>query len=158
MIEPIEIGFTVACPPGHAFDVWTSRTTLWWPVEHTVSAEEGVTVTFEPRAGGRIYERAPGGEEHEWGEVLAWEPPRLLRYLWHIRRDRPDATEVEIRFEDDVGGTRVWIVHSGWEGLGERGPRWREINTMGWDGVLPAFREACERDASAIEGVAEGRT
>jgi uncharacterized protein YndB with AHSA1/START domain len=88
MIEPIEIDFTVACDREHAFDVWTSRTTLWWPVEHTVSAAPGVAVTFEPRGGGRIFERTPAGDEHEWGEVLAWEPPRLLRYRWHIRRER----------------------------------------------------------------------
>jgi uncharacterized protein YndB with AHSA1/START domain len=157
MIDPIEIELTVACPPEHAFDVWTSRTTLWWPPEHTVSADPSVVLTFEPRVGGRIFERTPGGQEHEWGEVLAWEPPRLLRYLWHIRRDRDDATEVEIRFDDDPEGTKVSIAHSGWERLGDRGPRWREVNTMGWDGVLPAFHDACRLRAPTIDGV-EGRT
>lgn len=92
MIDPIEIDFTVACSPEHAFDVWTTRTTLRWPVEHTVSAEPDVAVSIEPRVGGRIFERTPAGTEHAWGEVLAWEPPHLLRYLWHIRRDRADAT------------------------------------------------------------------
>ena len=71
MIDPIEIDFTVACSPEHAFDVWTTRTTLWWPVEHTVSAEPDVAVSIEPRVGGRIFERTPAGEEHAWGEVLA---------------------------------------------------------------------------------------
>lgn len=154
MIDPIEIDFTVACSPEHAFDVWTARTALWWPVEHTVSAEPDVAVSIEPRVGGRIFERTPAGEEHAWGEVLAWEPPHLLRYLWHIRRDRADATEVEIRFAGAREGTRVSIVHRGWERLGERGPRWREVNTMGWDGVVPAYRAACtsegiERTSSA---------
>jgi uncharacterized protein YndB with AHSA1/START domain len=151
MIEPIEIDFTVTCAPAHAFEVWTSRTSLWWPSEHTVSADPDVVVTFEPRTGGRIFERTPAGDEHEWGEVLAWEPPRLLRYSWHIRRERSDATEVEIRFDDDPDGTRVSIVHSGWERLGVLGPRWREVNTMGWDGVLPAYRAGCDV-------VTEGRT
>ena len=49
----IEIDFTVACSPEHAFDVWADRTTLWWPVEHTVSAEPDVAVSIEPRVGGR---------------------------------------------------------------------------------------------------------
>ena len=48
--------------------------------------------------GGRIYERMTAGDEHEWGEVTAFEPPLRLSYLWHIRRDRADATEVAISF------------------------------------------------------------
>src|SRR3954468_8746141 len=72
--EPLEFAFTVACPPEHAFAVWAERTSLWWPHGHSVSVEPGLTVTFEPRPGGRIYERTPQGEEHDWGEVLAWEP------------------------------------------------------------------------------------
>jgi uncharacterized protein YndB with AHSA1/START domain len=62
-------------------------------------------VTIEPRPGGRIYERAPGGEEHDWGCVLAWEPPRRLAYTWHLRRDEADATEVEITFMPADEGT-----------------------------------------------------
>jgi uncharacterized protein YndB with AHSA1/START domain len=151
VIAPIEIGFTVACEPARAFEVWTTRTSTWWPVEHTVSAEPGVTVTIEPRPGGRIYERTPAGVEHEWGEVLDWEPPRRLRYVWHIRRSRSDATEVEITFTGDDTATSVSIVHSGWERLGENGPRWRDANTAGWDGVLPVYRRACV-DVLATEG------
>ena len=30
--------------------------------------------------------------------MTVWEPPARLAYLWHLRRDRADATEVEIRF------------------------------------------------------------
>jgi uncharacterized protein YndB with AHSA1/START domain len=144
VIEPIAREFVVGCDPAHAFDVWTSRTTMWWPVSHTVSAEPGLDVTFEPRVGGRIFERTPSGHEHDWGEIVAWEPPTRLAYLWHIRRDRSDATDVEITFEPHDEGTLVRILHTGWERLGD-GPSWRERNIGGWDGVLPAYREACER-------------
>ena len=75
-----------------------NRTTLWWPKGHSVSADPELVVTFEPRPGGRIYERTPAGEEHDWGEIVAWEPPRRLVYVWHLRFDRADATEVEITF------------------------------------------------------------
>ncbi len=69
--------------------------------------------------GGRIYERTPGGVEHDWGEVTVWSPPARLAYLWHLRRDRADATEVEIRFTaTGSGATRVEIEHRGWERLG----------------------------------------
>ena len=59
-MEPLELSFTVACPPEHAFAVWAGRTSMWWPHGHSVSAAPGLTVTFEPRPGGRIYERTPG--------------------------------------------------------------------------------------------------
>jgi uncharacterized protein YndB with AHSA1/START domain len=75
------------------------------------------------RAGGRIYERTPAGDEHEWGEVLVWEPPRRLSYLWHLRFDRADATEVEITFTPAGDRTTVAIVHRGWERLGAKGGR-----------------------------------
>jgi len=79
-------------------------------------------VVLEPHAGGRIYERTHDGREVDWGEITAWEPPRRLAYLWHIRRDRLDATDVEITFTDRGDGTtRVEIIHSGRERLGDDG-------------------------------------
>ena len=145
-MEPLELSFTVACPPAHAFAVWAGRTSMWWPHGHSVSAAPGLTVTFETRPGGRIYERTPAGEEHEWGEVLVWKPPHRLVYLWHLRFDRADATEVEIRFAPeraDAATTAVTIVHRGWERLGAKAPERRERNRRGWDGLVPRFRAAC---------------
>jgi uncharacterized protein YndB with AHSA1/START domain len=102
-----------------------------------------LTVTFEPRVGGRIFERTPAGEEHDWGEILVWEPPRRLVYLWHLRFDRSDATEVEITFEPAGDATAVTIVHRGWERLGTAAEERRERNKRGWAGVLEHYREAC---------------
>ena len=142
-MEPLELAFTVACAPAHAFDVWATRTSLWWPHGHSVSGEPGLTVTIEPRVGGRIYERTPTGVEHEWGEVLAWEPPHRLAYLWHLRFDRADATEVEITFAPAAEGTVVTIVHRCWERLGAKGPERRMRNERGWAGLLPHYVAAC---------------
>jgi uncharacterized protein YndB with AHSA1/START domain len=142
-MEPLELRFTVACPPAHAFSVWAERTSLWWPPGHSVSGAPEL-VAFEPRAGGRVFERAAGGAEHEWGEVLAWEPPRRLVYLWHLRADRSDATEVEIRFDAAGDGTQVTIEHRGWERLGARAAERRERNQRGWAGLLPHYRAACQ--------------
>ena len=47
-----------------------------------------------------------------------WDPPQRLVYLWHLRFDRSDATEVEVSFEPAGEGTAVTIVHRGWERLG----------------------------------------
>jgi hypothetical protein len=147
VIEPLRFSFEVACAPEDAFDLWTQRAASWWPPEHTVSADPDAEVVFETRPGGRVFERTPGGKEIEWGEITVWEPPERLAYLWHIRVDRSDATEVEIRFRPEAGGTRVEIEHRGWERLGARGPSWRQVNRGGWDGVLPAYVAVCTEHA-----------
>ena len=146
MIEPLRLTFVVSCPAAHAFQTWTSRTSSWWPVEATVSGERGFAVMFEPRVGGRIFERTPAGTEIDWGLITVWEPPHRLCYLWHIAADRRDATDVEIVFrpisEDE---TAIEIEHGGWDRLGLRGQPWRDANQAGWGGVIPAYSEACAR-------------
>jgi hypothetical protein len=146
LTDPLSLSFDVACSAEHAFATWTERIGSWWPADHTVSQQRGLHVVVEPRIGGRIYERTRSGEEHEWGEVTAWEPPARLGYLWHLRRDRDQATEVEIRFVAlAVAATRVEIQHRGWERLGDAAEDWRERNRVGWQTLLPHFSAAAER-------------
>lgn len=138
------MSFVVACPADHAFATWTAKASSWWPAEHTVSHEKGTEIVFEPRAGGRIYERIRSGQEFEWGEITEWDPPRKLRYRWHIATDPVNATDVEIAFRElSDSATRVEIEHGGWDRLGGVGPSWREANKGGWDGVMPAYLASC---------------
>jgi uncharacterized protein YndB with AHSA1/START domain len=147
--EPLQLRFRVACPPAHAFGIWTARTSLWWPADHSVSGEDGLDVVIEPRVGGRIFERTPAGREEDWGEVLVWEPPHRLAYLWHINADRSDATEVEIVFAPDGDqATEVRIEHRGWERLGSRSDAWRDRNRRGWETLLPWYVEFIQEGAS----------
>jgi uncharacterized protein YndB with AHSA1/START domain len=144
VIEPLRRSVVVACSADHAFATWTARASAWWPPEHTMSGERALRIVFEPRVGGRIFERTADGRELEWGEVTAWEPPRRLGYRWSIATTPEEATEVEIVFrEESPSATRVEIEHRGWERLGERGAGWREVNQSGWDGTLPAYVAAC---------------
>ena len=138
MTAPLELAFEVACVPDRAFAVWTGRFSTWWPADHTVTGDPA-SVVLEPRLGGRIYERARDGTVHEWGEVTAWEPPRRLAYLWHLRTDPDSATDVEIRFVPDAAGTRVEIEHAGWERLGDAADAWRQRNLGGWTTLVPHF-------------------
>ena len=91
MTAPLRMSFDVACSAGHAFTVWTAGIGTWWPPDHTMTgrAEE---VVLQGGVGGRIYERTADGTEHEWGEVIVWQPPARLAYLWYLGRDRADAT------------------------------------------------------------------
>ncbi len=143
MSEPIEIRVRVECPPAHAFEVWAGRIDLWWPRAHSVSRDPGLSVTIEPGVGGRILERTPGGREHVWGEVTAWEPPGRLAYLWHIYGTREEATLVEVAFAPDGEGTQVTLTHTGWERLDDSRPDLRDRNRSAWSRVLPHFIDAC---------------
>jgi hypothetical protein len=137
------MSFEVDCSPEHAFDTWTGRASSWWPPAHTVSHEPGAQIVFEPREGGRIYERTADGREIEWGRIIEWKRPRRLRYLWHIATEAMNATDVEIAFHATPDSrTRVEIEHGGWDRLGEIGATWREANHAGWDGVLGPYLES----------------
>jgi len=140
--QPLVLSFSLTCDPGHAFKVFTERTSSWWPAGHSRSgAPEAVTI--EPRVGGRIYERAGSGEEHNWGEVLDWDPPARLGYLWHIYGPREQATKVEISFAPDDDGTCVTVNHSGFERLGAEGEELRRRNQQGWRGLMEPYISAC---------------
>jgi uncharacterized protein YndB with AHSA1/START domain len=143
MTDPLRITFEVACSPERAFELWTAQTSMWWPTSHTVSAQPDVEVVIEAGVGGRIYERTAEGEEHEWGQITGWDPPSHISYLWHLRQDRADATEVEITFAPaEPTGTRMSIEHCGWDALGARGGGRRELNKRGWTRLLPHFQAA----------------
>lgn len=151
MIEPLRLSYDVACSPEHAFRTWTGRFGTWWPRGHSVSGDPEAVV-LEPRVGGRIYERTADGTEIDWGEVTAFEEPVRLSYLWHIRRDRSDATDVAVTFVPAGDGTtRVEIEHTGWERLGAEGQAWRDANAGGWDGLLPHFVTACTAPEPDLE-------
>ena len=157
MIELLTLNFDVACGVEHAFMVWTERAAAWWPAAHTVSHERGVHIVFEPRVGGRIFERTSTQVEHDWGHVTAWEPPHRLAYQWHIATDPSNATAVEIRFTAlGPGATRVEVHHGGWDRLGpEQGREWRTMNRAGWDGVVPDYMAACASPSSHNQSIKE---
>ena len=143
MTAPLVMSFDVACSAEHAFSVWPAGIGTWWPADHTVSGRDDLVVVMQGGVGGRIYERTPDGAEHDWGEVTIWDPPKRLVYLWHLRRDRSDATEVEIRFlAQGTRATRIEIEHRGWERLGSAGEAWRDQNRAGWQTLLPHFLAA----------------
>jgi len=143
VIEPLRFSFEVECPQEHAFETWTRQIGTWWSKSHSVTGDEHLEVVLEGRLGGRIFERTPAGAEHDWGEITIWEPPARFGYLWHLRRDRADATDVEIRFiVRDASTTLVEIEHRAWERLGAGGQEWRDRNRGGWESLLPHYRRA----------------
>lgn len=145
MIEPLTLSYEIKCPPEHAFEVWTTRLSSWWPRGHSASGDPETSVFLEPRLGGRIFERTSDGTEIDWGVITDWSPPHRLGYLWHIARSPDEATTVALAFVDlGDGTTRLEIVHTGWERLGADGPGFREANMAGWGALIPSFTAAAE--------------
>lgn len=133
----------VACSLEDAFRVFTEEVASWWPLAtKSVGQEDSEMLVIEPRAGGRVYERVRSGQEHDWGEVLAWEPPGRIVFSWHPGRDPGTGQEVEVRFTTDRGHTRVELEHRGWERLVETAAEIPAHYASGWDEVLDRYAEA----------------
>ncbi len=144
MLEPLVVEFTVQTDQQRAFDLWANRTGIWWPPGHRMAGDDS-EIVFEGHAGGRIYERGSDGVEHGWGEVLEWEPPLRLRYLWHIFFERAEATTVEVRFDaGSASSTTVTITQTGFERLGDAGPARRERTGNAWAAITAPYVAACE--------------
>ena len=145
MTDALRISQEIDCTPEHAFTVWTTRLSTWWPKGHSASGDTETVPVLEPRLGGRIYERTGDGREIDWGEITTWDPPHRLGYRWHIAWDVALATDVELTFvalADDR--TRLDVVHTGWDRFGEEADRFRTANTGGWGALLPRFVAAAE--------------
>jgi uncharacterized protein YndB with AHSA1/START domain len=135
-VEPLTFNVAVPLSQSDAFDLFTRRIHTWWPLAtHSISEANVDSVRIEPFAGGRIVETSRAGEEHVWGEVLAFERPRRLLVTWHPGGGPP--TEVQVTFTpagDEE--TRVELVHRGWEVFGEGAEEARSGYANGWPGVF----------------------
>ena len=149
MTEPLVVEFTVETPPHRAFSLWADRAAAWGPRGHTVGGADDFEIVFEGWPGGRVFERTAAGVEHDWGEIVEWDPPNRIRYLWHLFFDRSEATTVEVRFLP-VGdaATEVTITQVGFERLGEAGRSRRERTGDAWAVLSELYAAACSQTGS----------
>jgi uncharacterized protein YndB with AHSA1/START domain len=130
----------VRAPIETAFRIFTEGMGSWWPLAtKSLGLEDAETVVVEPRRGGRVYEVHRNGEEHDWGEVLAWEPPRRFAFSWHPGRARETSQEVEVTFTASAGATEVALEHRGWEKLVGPGGDIPPHFESGWDEALARY-------------------
>ncbi len=138
------------------FVLFTDRIGAWWPLRtHGLFGENSGGLEFRD---GLLVERSLTGEETVWGEVLAWEPPHAFAITWHPGRTDGPASVVEVIFKEDEQGTRVELVHRGWEAFGdETGLSTRDgyVGPGTWGAVLDHFTDIADRldeslDVSAL--------
>jgi len=143
----------VEVPLERAFTVFTERFDHIKPREHNMLAVDIAQSVFEPKVGGRVYDRGVDGSECQWGRVLAYEPPTRIVFTWdisprwQIETDLARSSEVEVRFIAEAERrTRVELEHrhldrhgEGWEGLaaGVRGDQ-------GWPLYLQRFAQVAD--------------
>ena len=156
-VAPVRKTVRVERPVAEAFRLFTDEIARWWPLrEHSVAEERAETVVFEPREGGRVYERKDDGTISYWAEVVAWEPPHRFVLAWQPNPESPAPTEVEVTFTPEAGGTRVDLEHRGWERLGERAELARTEYETGWDGVLGGYAGTSRENGLAIASLILG--
>ena len=138
---------TVEATPERAWEVFTERIGAWWPLATFRIRADVETAVLEPREGGRIYERQAGGEEVEWGTVLAYEPPERVLLSWHPRSDwsyDPDpARASEVGFVAEAEDrTRVELEHRHIERHEDPEGVARGVDSPnGWAMILTSFAE-----------------
>jgi uncharacterized protein YndB with AHSA1/START domain len=147
----IRTEIVVEAPVERAFRVFTEQFDRIKPREHNMLAVDVAESVFEPRAGGRLYDRGVDGTECQWGRVLAYEPNDRIVFSWDIspqwqlESDLARASEVEIRFmPEGEDRTRVVLEHrhldrhgDGWEGLREG-----VAGDQGWPLYLQRYADA----------------
>src|SRR5690349_12057618 len=80
----IRVETTVDVPLERAFRVFTEEFDRIKPREHNMLPVEIAETVFEPRVGGRVYDRGVDGTECCWARVLAYEPPHRVVISWDI--------------------------------------------------------------------------
>jgi uncharacterized protein YndB with AHSA1/START domain len=123
----------VNAPIERAFAVFTEDFGSFKPREHNLLSVEIAETVFEPRAGGRVYDRGIDGSECNWARVLVYEPPDRvviswdINPQWQIETDLEKTSEVDIRFiAQGPECTRIELEHrnldrhlDGWEAVRE---------------------------------------
>jgi uncharacterized protein YndB with AHSA1/START domain len=140
----------VEAPIERAFRVFTEGFDRVKPREHNMLAVDIAQTVFEPRAGGRIYDRGVDGSECPWARVLAYEPSDRVIFSWdispqfQIESDLERTSEVEVRFIAEAPErTRVELEHRNLDRHGEGWESEREAvdSEGGWPLYLQRFAD-----------------
>ncbi len=143
-VPPVLRSAVVARDVDDTFRIFTDEIGAWWPLPtHSVFQADAGGVHFD---GGRLVEWATDGRESVWAEVEAWEPPDRLVLQWHPGQEFGASGTVEITFAAFDGGTRVDVVHRGWEAFGSEGLGKRRdyVGPSAWGHVLDHLADGVE--------------
>ena len=139
----------IAAPPERVFQalIDPKQVMSWWTSEQCPME----SFNLEPRKGGRwTYDTTKTtlningvSKFHCDGEVLEYDPPRLLAYTWiaNWHEDKSRRTIVRWELTPKAGGTQVKVTHSGLT----QEPTSLKDYSGGWPGVLGELKKFVER-------------
>ena len=144
---PIRREVLVDAEPAVAFEVFTTRIGLWWPIADKSVYGAGGTVAF---AGGQIIEQSSDGQRAVWGTVTRWEPPAGLAFTWHPGHAPERASQVEVAFAAAGPQTLVTVTHTGWDVFADPAAARAEYD-HGWPIVLDHYQQRAGDDEGSAE-------
>ena len=139
----------IAAPPERVFQalIDPKQVMRWWTSDQAPIE----SFSFEPRRGGRwSYDTQNSTlnvngvtKFHCDGEVLEYDPPRLLAYTWiaNWHEDKSRRTVVRWELTPQSGGTQLKVTHSGLGTL----PIARKDYSGGWPGVVEQLKKFVEQ-------------
>ena len=138
--DAVVIEIEIDAPPERVFRALTDAKELevWWK-------EESITPhpwALQPHLGGHWKTGGSSkslGSWETWGEIVEFDPPRVLAMTWHERLDksRPfGETIVKYELEPIPSGTRLRLTHSGFASYQAA----FEDYSKGWTPVLELLR------------------
>lgn len=144
--DAIVVEIQIAAPPDRVFKalIDPQQVVEWWRNE-TVSMEG---FHLEPKVGSRwgcqTKQLVDGVNKFRVeGEILAYDPPRLLAYTWvaNLHEDPKRRTEVRWELTPVSGGTLLKLTHSG---LAQE-QKSRQGYSSGWPDLLDRIKKLAER-------------
>jgi uncharacterized protein YndB with AHSA1/START domain len=154
--DQARVSVAVAVAPELAFEIFTAHIDAWWRrgMKFRNSASTSSLIRIEPEIGGRLFETF--GENDpvlvEVGRVLAWDPPRSLKFSWrNTNFGANEVTEVQVEFAATRSGTLVTVTHSGFAALradhparhGLHGADFSRMIGLWWGDQMNSLRMIC---------------
>ena len=149
-LDAIVAEIEISAPPARIFQALTAAGELqrWFggdpscPVKFwNMDARLGGRYSFRSEKGSVMVNNVSEFECH--GEIVEFDPPRLLAYTWlanwHDDTSRPTLVRWELTSKP--GGTHVKVTHSGLADL----PVARKDYSNGWPGVLAMLKKHLEK-------------
>jgi uncharacterized protein YndB with AHSA1/START domain len=153
MNEPVVKSVLAKCTIHEAFQTFTARIDLWWPIAQRESHES--VMVLEPWTGGAFLEKSMDGTDVRLGEIQRFEPPRTLAYTWYPGAIK-EPTLVSVTFAEETDAVRVTVTHAtGQSALGAEWPARAAGFQESWDVVLPTFASFLAGEGAAEEELEE---
>jgi len=145
----VEKSIVIAASPERVWRAWTDEISRWWVKPYFIDPERALGLVIEPHAGGRFVEKwGDDGVGYLLGHVIEWLPPQRLAFTWTENDWSGVSTVVSVKFHEEGRGTRVTLVHEGFDRVPD-GAGQRSSYESGWGDLLGKCQAYAEKGNSS---------